>query len=330
MILLVSLGFGLYAGLKSVRSPKSYTASASFMPKGARGQGQLGGIAAQFGINITGGDATNSPQLYMDLLETRTVLWPVAQKTYRVTRDSGVVEGDIIKIYNIQGNENVRRARAVNSLRGAVRASVAPKTGVIQMNVTTGRPELSLQIAQNLLDQLNIYNLGNRQGAAAAEREFVERQVDEHRAQLRQAEAMLATFLETNRQYRSSPQLTLEYGRLQREVDMRDQIYTNLLSAYQSARIEEMRNLPVITVLEAPELPIGPNARGGVRKTALALLIGFVLACLYAFLRDRFVRTRASGSDEFLEFAALKREAIGDLIHPWRPITRAIGSRRRA
>ena len=187
MIILLTLLFGFYQGYKSINSPKTYTATASFMPKGARGQNQFGGIAAQLGINIGGGDALSSPQLYTDLIETRTVLWPVAQKTYRVRRPSGVVEGDIVKIYNIRGVENVRRARAVNSLRGAIRANVIPKTGVIELWVNTGNPALSLQIAQHVLEQLNIYNMNNRQQAAAAERQFVELQVDEKRAELRQA-----------------------------------------------------------------------------------------------------------------------------------------------
>jgi hypothetical protein len=70
--------------------------------------------------------------------------------------------------------------------------------------------------------------------------------------------------------------------------------------------------------------------RGGVRKTAIGLLIGFVLGCLIAFARDRMARNREAQTDDFLEYAALKREAIGDLTHPWRPLTRAFGSRRRA
>lgn len=330
LIILMALAFGFYAGFRSVTSAKSYTASASFMPKGARGQGQLGGIAAQFGINLGGGDAMSSPQLYTDLIGTRTLLWPVAQKTYTVRRDTGTFVGNLVELYNIKGAENVRRTRAANALRGSVKATVIPKTGVIQMSVTTGNPELSLQIARNVLEQLNVYNLATRQQTAAAEREFVERQVAEKGIELRQAEQALESFLERNRQYRMSPQLTLEYGRLERELSRRSQLYNSMASAYEQARIEEVRNLPVITVLEAPELPIGPNARGGVRKTALGLLIGFVLACLIAFVRDRFQRTRASGSDEVIEFAALKREAIGDLTHPWRPLARAIGSRRRA
>ncbi len=331
MILIVTLLFGFYAGYKSISSAKRYTAHASFMPKGARGSGQFGGIAAQFGINLSGGDAMNSPQLYTDLMETRTILWPVAQKTYRVVRrDSGAVEGDIVKIYNIRGAPNVREVRAVNALRGAVHSTVIAKTGVIEMSVSTGFPELSLQLATNVLDQLNEYNVSNRQQSASAEREFVDKQVLEKGMQLRQAESELERFLEGNRQYRSSPQLTLEYGRLQRIVDMRNTLYTRMLEAAENARIEEVRNLPVISIIEAPQLPIQPDARGGVRRTAVGLLTGFVLAVLFSFVRDKFARSRDKDSDEVIEFAALRREAFGDLTHPWRPLTRAIGARRRA
>lgn len=330
LIVLMTLAFGFYAGYQSITSGKRYTTHASFMPKGARGGGQLGGIAAQFGINLQGGDAMNSPQLYTDLLETRTILWPVAQKTYRVNDpERGVIEGDIVKIYNIQGRPNVREARAVTALQGAVHSTVTAKTGVIEMSVSSGYPELSLALANNVLTQLNEYNLSNRQQTAALERAFVERQVDEKRSELRVAESQLENFLERNRQYRTSPQLVLEYGRLQRIVDMRQELYSRMLEAYENARIEEVRNLPVLSIIEAPQLPIGPDARGGVRRTGIGLLIGFVLAVLIAFVRDRFARTRASGSDEVIEFAALKRDAIGDLTHPWRPISRAFGSRRR-
>lgn len=331
LIMVLAVGFGVYAGAKSLRSPKFYTAQAQFMPKGARGQGQLGGIAAQFGLSLGGGDASQSPQLYTDLLETKSLLWPVAQKTYRVRQDSGEVTGDLLKIFGIRDpRAAVRRARVVGALQGAIRANLAAKTGVITVTVTTLDPELSLQIAQNLLEQVNVYNLTRRQEQAAAERVFVERQMGEKRAELRAAEQELESFLERNKVWRSSPQLTLEFGRIQRQVDMRNQIYTNLLQAFETARIEEVRDLPVITVIEAPELPLDPDRRGGLRKTLIGLLIGFVLGCIIAFLRDRIARNRESQSDEFFEFAALKREALGDLTHPWRPVTRAFGSRYKA
>lgn len=331
MVVLLGVAFGFYAGAKSVTSSKTYTTEGQFMPKGARGQSQLGGLAAQFGVSIGGGDASQSPQLYADLLETRSLLWPVAQKSYRIRTDSGERSGDLVKIFQVRDQRPaVVRARVINSLKGAIRANLASKTGVITFTVTTGNPELSLQIAQNLLEQVNVYNLSRRQEQATAERAFVEKQVDEKRSELRAAEQELETFLESNRQYRMSPQLSLEYGRLQRSVDMRNQIYTGLLQSYETARIEEVRDLPLITVIESPELPLDPDRRGGLRKTLIGILVGLVLGGIIAFFRDRMARNKASQSDEFIEFDALKRETIGDLTHPWRPLTRAFGSRRKA
>ncbi|MDQ3083103.1 MAG: hypothetical protein M3R07_12930, partial [Gemmatimonadota bacterium] len=67
MIVFLSLACGFYAGWKSFRSPRTFTAEAQFMPKGAAGQSQLSGIAAQFGINVTGGGGGQSTQFYLDL-----------------------------------------------------------------------------------------------------------------------------------------------------------------------------------------------------------------------------------------------------------------------
>jgi uncharacterized protein involved in exopolysaccharide biosynthesis len=329
LILFLTLAFGFYAGLSSIRSPKRWTAEAQFMPKGARGQSQLGGLAAQFGINIGSGEGQSS-QLYSDLLETKSLLWPVAQKTYRINTDSGVVEGDLIKLFNIKHpRAAVRKARVIGALQGAIKPTLAAKTGVITVLVSAGNPELALQIAQNLLDQVNVYNLGRRQEQAAAERNFVERQLGEKQAELRAAEQELESFLEGNRMWRTSPQLSLEYGRLERRMEMRNTLYSNLLQAYETAKIEEVRDLPVITVVEAPELPLDPDRRGGVRKTLIGMLVGFALGCLIAFVSDRLARNKATQSNDYIEFERLRREALGDLTHPWRPVARAMRSRRK-
>lgn len=329
LILFLSLAFGGYAGIKSFTSGRSYTSNAVFMPKGARGQSQLGGLLGQFGFNV-GGDAQGS-QLYTDMLKTKALLWPVAQQTYTITSDSGSVSGDLIRIFNIEDpRPAARRVKVITRLQMAVRPTLNAKTGVISVNVTTGNPQLSLQVARNVLDQVNAYNLRTRQEQAAAERGFVERQLAEKRAELRAAESVLASFLERNKMFRASPQLTLEYERLDREVNMRQNIYSGLSAAFEQARIEELRDLPVITVIETPELPLEPNARGGVKKTLLGLIIGLVLGCMLAFVLDRMARNRALQTDDFIEFAALRREAMTDLVHPWRPVARLFRRGRQA
>jgi uncharacterized protein involved in exopolysaccharide biosynthesis len=322
---------GFYAGFRSVTSGKGYTVESQFLVKGARATGQLGGLAAQLGISLGGGDVGQSPQFYLDLIEAKAVLWPVAQKTYTVKTDSGVVTGDLERIYKIKDpRPPVRKVKVIEALQHAVSATTSLKTGVITLLVRASRPELAVQISNNLLQQINAYNLQRRQEQAAGEREFVQRQVDEKRAELREAEGELRNFLEANRLYTQSPELILERNRLQRQVDMRNGIYTTMLQAYETARIEEMRDLPVISIIEAPEMPIQPDARGGVKKTLIGMMIGLVLGLMIAFFREKMQASREAQTDEFIEFAELKKAAVGDLTHPWRPVARAFLPRRQA
>lgn len=330
LIVVLALAFGFYAGLKSFTAPKSYTTEAKFMPKGGRGQSQISGLAERFGISVTGGEGSQSSQFYTDLLESRPLLSNVADQTYTVQRDSAMLTGNLYDVFKIADpRPAVRRVKVIEQLKGAISATTAARTGVITVTIRTGRPELSQQIGTKLLEQVNIANLDRRQQQAAAERGFVERQMGEKRAELRLAESELGTFLERNRQWRTSPQLTLEYGRLERAVGMRQQIYTSLLQEYEIARIDEVRDLPVITVVEPAEAAILPDRKGGTRKTLIGMIAGLVLGIVLAFVFDRIARNRAAQTDDFLEFAQLRREAIGDLTHPWRPVARVFRSRQR-
>jgi uncharacterized protein involved in exopolysaccharide biosynthesis len=331
MIATLMLLIGFYSGFRSITSPKHYTVESQFLVKGSRGAGQLGGLAAQLGISIGGGDAGQNPQFYLDLLEAKAILWPIAQMNYTVKTDTGVVTGNLIKIFNIKDpRPNVARAKVLDALKGAISSTSSVKTGVITVLVHAGRPDLAVQISSNLLNQVNLYNLARRQEQAAGERAFVERQVDEKRTELRQAEGELRDFLEANRMYAQSPELILERTRLQRAVDMRNILYTSMLQSYEQARIDEMRDLPVISIIEPPEMPIQNDPRGGVKKTLIGLAIGFVLGIIVAFFREKMAANKEAQTDEFVEFSQLKKAAVGDLTHPWRPVGRAFRSRRNA
>lgn len=315
--------FGFYNGYKSVTSGKTYTVESQFLVKGSRSGGQLGGLAARLGIEIGGGDASSSPQFYLDLLESKGILWPIAQKTYTVKSDSSVVTGDLIKIFRIKDpRPNVRRAKAIDALKGAISSTSSLKTGVITVLVRSGNPDLAVQISNYLLAEINVYNLERRREQAAGEREFVQGQMDEKRADLRQAEGNLRDFLERNRLYTQSPELILERQRLLNEVNFRTSLYSSMVQAYEAARIDEVRNLPVISVVEPPEMPIEPDTRGGAKKTLMGLLIGFVLGVVIAFLRDKLAQNKEAQTDDFVEFSQLKKAAVGDITHPWRPVSR--------
>ena len=324
MIVLIALAGAAYAGYKSAQLPRVFTSESQFMPKGGRGQSQLQGLAAQFGIG-GGGDPTQSPQFYVDLLRSRAVLAGVGDREFHVRTDSGMKTGNIAKIYGIRNTDSLGRAAAItNTIRGKARAVVSARTGVITLRVSDRYPDMAVQLNQALLDQVNIFNLGQRQASAGAEREFIEKRLVDAQTQLSQAESNLQSFLMENRDFRSSPNLSLEFDRLNRTVNSRQSLYNALASSYEQAKIEEVRDLPVITVLEPPDYPIQPDPRRTRRKATLGLLVGLVAGIALAFFRDRVAENRKIRSDEFAELSALKREALGDLTHPWRPFTRVV------
>jgi uncharacterized protein involved in exopolysaccharide biosynthesis len=217
----------------------------------------------------------------------------------------------------------------VETLQGMIAVRTATKTGVITLVVRTTKPDLSVQVAQNLLDQVNAFNLSTRQQQASAERAFLEKRLAEARGELRAAEENLQAFMIENRDLKGSPSLQLEFARLNRTVDMRQQLYTGLAQAYEQAKIEEVRDLPVITVVEPPEMPLIPDRRHTLRKVIIAMLLALFAGVVLAFIRHSLAANKNAQPDAFLEYAALRRDAIRDLTHPWLPIRRLFSSQRR-
>jgi uncharacterized protein involved in exopolysaccharide biosynthesis len=97
---------------------------------------------------------------------------------------------------------------------------------------------------------------------------------------------------------------------------MREQVYVTLAQAYEQAKLDEVRNTPVITVVEEPEAPVRPDPRGVVTSGILGGLAGVAVGLAIAFAR-RAVRGREA-RDEVAEFRELRAELLADVKRPWR------------
>jgi uncharacterized protein involved in exopolysaccharide biosynthesis len=115
----------------------------------------------------------------------------------------------------------------------------------------------------------------------------------------------------------------LEDARLLRDVSMKQQLYTSLLQSYDRARIAEAKNLPSITILEAPEKPIKPEPSSAIALPLLGAIAGLLLGIVVAFIRERMAETAASPTPAFEYYTELKRDAVRDLKNPLRPFGRS-------
>ncbi|MFL5618859.1 MAG: hypothetical protein ACJ79A_10785 [Gemmatimonadaceae bacterium] len=305
--------------------PRTYTSSASFMPQASRNTpGTGGGIAAQLGLSMLTADATQSPSFYVDLVKSRGILDSAVATRFRVTTDSGVAEVALIDLLEAKGNTPaLRRDDAVKRLRRLVSAEASPKTSVVTLSVRAKDPGVARQVADRVLELVSNFNLRRRKSQASEERRFAEQRLIDVGQELRVAEDRLQMFLQHNRMYENAPELRFAFDRLSREVTMRQQVYTSVAQAHEQARMDEVRDTPVLTVIEQPEVPARADSRGLLKWTALGLVLGLGLGVALAFLREMMSRANAESGSDVEQFNALWRDTLRDLRRPWRPVARA-------
>jgi tyrosine-protein kinase Etk/Wzc len=197
----------------------------------------------------------------------------------------------------------------VSVLRGVVSAGEVKTLGAVRVDVTTKWPSVSLQLTERLVRGVNQFNQQTRKSQASAERQFVEAQAAEAERALRAAEDRLQEFLQRNREVSGSPQLAFERDRLQREVSLRQQVYTSLLQNREEARIREVRDLPVTTMIEEPKLPVVGEPRRTVMRIVLGGIAGALFAVVAAFVNFGLSIARKQPGDDVREFFALVESA---------------------
>ena len=305
-----------------VQAPRSYDAISRFMPQ-SPGPGARQGLAAQFGFGLVEGSRDQSPAFYMDLLMSRSLLREVVETVYTFSADTGTVSGTLMEIYQVQEETAaLRRDEAIRDVRDAVAAGSVPTTGIMTVTVTSLYPELAFRINQKLLELVDRFNREIRQSRAALERQFTESRREEVGLDLRRAEDGLQEFLQRNRDYGNSPELTFQHDRLAREIQMQQELFTSISQAFEEAKIEEVRDTPVITIVDPPEMPLRPNGRGLTGWGLVALTLGGILGGFLAFTTEFLSNTRVEADGELGEFSRLVKESLDDLRYPWRPMRR--------
>ena len=309
---------GAIAAIFALFKPALYVASASFVTQGGADatRSGLASIAGQFGVAIPTANQSLSPELYARLLKSRVVLQTIARDTFQV-QEMGGKRISFLDLFEIKDESPLRREdKGVKVLSNLVTVGVSKPTGVVELAVATKWRSVSLGIAEQLINGVNDYNERTRQSQASAERKFVEGRLAIASADLRDAEDRLEQFLRTNMQLGGSPELSIQRDRLQRNVSLRQQVFAALTQSYEEARIREVRDTPVITVLEPPSAPADPASRGRLLRVLLGLLLGAIFGALIAFLSDMVARQRKVGDAEASAFADTLAEVKGEVLRP--------------
>lgn len=309
--------------------PAKYTATSTFYPESeSDGFSLPSGLEAffgQLGMSLPGMGGTESPDFYVDVLESRTLHDQLLLAEFADPRsESGADSLPLLDILGIGGdNQTERLEEGREQLEDATSIDVDLETGVVTVSVETRYPALSAAVTNMYIDLVNRFNTETRQSNARERRRFVEGQMGEAELELRRAEEELKTFLEQNRQFQGSPELTFQYERLQRQVTIEQEVFTTLRRAYEEARIQEVNDTPVITVIDRAVAPDEASSPKLVLNVVLAIVLGGVLAVFGAFGREFAERARVSDRAQYEEFTSRWAEFKAEL----RSMTRRGGDR---
>ena len=166
---------------------------------------------------------------------------------------------------------------AVQWMQDHSSAKVDAKTGVITLQAELPDPDLSASVVSRMVALLNEFNQRTRNGRARERRRFTEGRTADAQRDLTSAEDAMRAFLVRNRSFDNSPQLVFENQRLDRQVQIRQDVYQTLRREYEVARIDEVNNTPVLTVVDAPTPPAKPSSPRRVRMTLVALVLGLLV-----------------------------------------------------
>jgi uncharacterized protein involved in exopolysaccharide biosynthesis len=324
----VALAFTVAVLVFLVVRGRTYTSSTTFLPASAElSSSGVAGLAAQFGFSIPASVAGQSPDFYAELLQSSAILREVVSHEYEIVRRKGFflgsdtvrVTGSLDQLLEIErSTDEESREATIRQLRDMLSVSTGRQTGTVTLKVRTPWPSLSYQIATRMMSLVEDFNLTERQSQAAAERRFIEERLELANQELQASVRQLERFLSENRSFSGSPTLTFQHDRLSQEFNLRQRIVAGLTDGYEKARIEEVRDTPLITTVEVARVPVLPDRRRALLKAAVALMGGALLGVIMAFVRESLSTSRRQDDSTAVELQRLTHELRSELRRPWR------------
>jgi uncharacterized protein involved in exopolysaccharide biosynthesis len=288
---------------------EKYTATATFVPEvddqGVNLPSGLAGVAAQFGVSVPGGGGS-SPNFYADVLRSRTLRDQILLASFADARTEA--PNDTVNLLDLLGIEGETEAKRLESGRTRLKninsISIDGETNIVSVSVETPYPELSAAVANRFISLVNVFNLETRRSNAEERRLFIEGRVAAAQRELWEAEEEQKEFLQRNRQYRGSPDLQFQYDRLNRQVLIKQEVLTTLRRQYEEARIQEVNDTPIITVIDRAVPPVEKSSPQRRASVTLAFFLAGVLAIVGAFGAEYVEGARRRDEEDFKELTS--------------------------
>jgi uncharacterized protein involved in exopolysaccharide biosynthesis len=285
--------FLTFTYVQFIQAPKYVSFATILLPDSqSNNLGALGGLASQFGVNMSSGVGVpqidlSSPSLYPELLRSRTFAKKILEKNFylkkyekKLSLLSILTHGDTLTT----DEKEKSITDALISLENMLDFIEDPITNLSVIKVTTNEPLFSKELAEVVLMELDALNRFFKSETVNEKTDFINQRITSVENELKSSEINLRIFNEQNRQI-SSPALELEQDRFKREVEVQNGIFLTLKQQLELAKIEEVQKASIVQVLDYPQVPLYRSNKKLKLSVFMASFAGLGLGVLLGFIR---------------------------------------------
>ena len=300
----------------ALTTPKQYTVNVTLAPEmGKSGGGGLSGIASMLGVggfnmgndadalNVTlYPDILSSTPFILDLMDTpvsmldeelpdTTLVGYLSEYTSSSLMGTVIslplkAIGGIISLFKSEeeeGNGGINpfhlteeQSEMVKGLKKLIVANVDKKTGVTTVSVTMQDPMVAAILTDTVIVKLKEHITHYRVSKAADDCKYWEQLNDQRRNEYHEKQQLYAQYVDANKNV-VLQSVRIEQERLQNEMNLAYQVYSNVATQLQMAKAKVQEAKPVFAVVEPATVPLQPS--GISRKI---ILIGVVFLAVAA------------------------------------------------
>jgi uncharacterized protein involved in exopolysaccharide biosynthesis len=317
----------------ALTTPKVYTVNVTLAPESTKSNSSLSSIASMLGVGgmSTGNEAdalsvllypdiVSSTPFIIDLLDTPVKVMDedaeeMTFQSYLVTQKSSLMGtvmslpfkavGAVVSLFSsddeTEGDEietidpfhlTKKQAGMVGGLKHSILANVDKKTGVTSVAVTTQDPMVSAIIADTVIAKLQERIIVYRTDKAEKNSRYWEQIYEERKNDYYKAQQAYAHYVDANKNVILQSVLA-ERERLQNEVNLAYQVYSNVATQLQLARAKVQEAKPAFAVVEPATVPLRPS--GTSRKMILVGIVFLAVAGAGAWIlfgKDYWVKIK--------------------------------------
>lgn len=189
--------------------------------------------------------------------------------------------------------------------RGVISAEVDKKTAITTLSVTLPDPKVSAIVADSAVSMLQRYIIDYRVVKAREDCSYLQTLCDERRNEYYEAQTRYAQYVDANRSI-ALQSVLIEQQRLQNDMSLAFQIYSQVSQQLQVARAKIQEEKPVFAVIEPAVVPLHPTDMSRKMVVILITFLFVVVICAwvlwgadyYCLLRSKVKEVQAEEKSE--------------------------------